>query len=154
MTRPLLFVDVDGVLHCLGATAPAQRYRCPNSFQLTIPDGTRQRLARLLEVFDPVWSTAWTTDAHDAFRVPLGLSEEPWPVLNWGTYKLPAIEEFAGDRPWAWIDDEALWELDKLGRDHISPNLLINPDPLVGITDTHVERLLGFAADVGAVHSG
>jgi hypothetical protein len=135
MAKPFLFLDVDGVIL-------AEREH------LTfIPVGTRERLARLLPVFEPVWATAWLGAAHPTFRDDLDLPDESWPYVDYKDFKLTAILRFAGGRPWAWVDDDAKWELASLGdsfRD-LPSSLVICPSYKVGITDEHVEALLAFA---------
>jgi hypothetical protein len=95
--RPLLLVDVDGVV-------------CPYGNELADPIGAGLRqvtvgfrpvwlslevaghLKRLGSVFQLVWCTSW----EERFEEPLGDD------CHW---KWPAIESFVADRPFAWIDD-------------------------------------------------
>ena len=84
---------VEGILHCI-----------------SLPAG--DRLRRLGEHYDLVWATGWEDRANDHLPSLLGLPEE-LPVLRFGGravfgsahWKLDAIDEYAGDRPLAWIDD-------------------------------------------------
>lgn len=143
--RPILFLDVDGVLNC---------YEHPDCEELRtsggltyVPRGTRERVARLLEVFEPVWATAWRGSAHAHHRDHLELSDTPWRHVDWEKEKLPSILRYAGDRPWAFVDDDAGWELSYLhpAFGEIPNTLIVVPDPEVGLTDEHVDRLLAFA---------
>ncbi len=134
-TEPLLFLDIDGVVNKIGPSFPRKLPKGRGT-PLHIPEGTAQRVARLLVAFEPVWATQWGKWAHRAWRGPLGLSGEPWPFLEYGGAKLPAIERFAGDRRWAWVDDKA---------ESSSNGLVISPHPEIGLTDEHVEALLDFA---------
>jgi hypothetical protein len=61
-------------------------------------------------------------------------------------WKLAAIEEHAGDRPLAWIDDafnDACWTWADA---RSAPTLLVPTDPAVGLAETHVAVLQDFAA--------
>ena len=84
----------------------------------------------------------------------LGLPEE-LPCLRFdgrarfGTahWKVEAIDEYAGARPLAWIDDS----LDKSCRawaaSRRAPTLLVPTESHLGITDAHTEALLSWARD-------
>lgn len=75
-TRPLLGLDVDGVLACFGGETEE---RDPNAWEVPpdsilghsaiyIPQGTSGRIRALIERFDVVWATqGWQYDAHDSF---------------------------------------------------------------------------------------
>jgi hypothetical protein len=151
--RPVLFLDVDGVLNCLNATVPVEHIHPGTGFQAFVPEGTRERLALLTEHYEPVWSTAWMSSAHGPFREHLGLPDRAWPYVQWAEYKLPAMLRYAGPRPWAWVDDDAEWEIKALGwTEAMVPGLVVVPDPRVGLTDEHVRELLIYAnADPGVI---
>ena len=58
--------------------------------------------------------------------------------------------EYAADRPAAWIDDNhgdasRLWALERE-----APTLLVDTSCAVGVTDEHVDELLGWARSVAA----
>ena len=58
-------------------------------------------------------------------------------------WKLDAIDEYAGDRAAAWIDDNIDDDLPGLGgRARCAPTLIVETLPAVGLTDEHVENLL------------
>jgi hypothetical protein len=151
--RPILFLDVDGVLN---ACPPRRGHPVSNKlgYPICIPHGTKERVARLTEVFDPVWATTWREDAHPNFAEDLGLPEEPWEHIEFKDLKLLSIIEHTTHyhltdvtiSPWVWIDDDALWEIRRLG---LVPDgkrsLAIAPDTGEGLTDDHVERALEFA---------
>jgi len=179
--KPLLFVDIDGVLNCPGSPdgacaelrvplkrmpAPDDRTRRmlaklfpgrdpdePEATHTTVwlPVGSQERVRRLAEMFEPVWCTAWRDGAHHAFWEILELAQTPeWPSVSWEGMKLPAILAMAGDRPWAFIDDDIAYELDHLDAPlpAAPEHLLVQPDSFVGMTDEHVIELLAFAARV------
>lgn len=152
MAKPILFLDVDGVLNVWHNTSQCTvEYVMINSgtaWQACIPVGTKERLAKLLEVYEPVWATAWLGSAHGIFSPPLALSEEHWPHIYFTHHKVTEILKVAGNRPWAWIDDDAEWEFKDLKwepHERFVDGLVIVPHPSIGITDEHVEKLLEFA---------
>lgn len=143
--KPLLFLDVDGVLNCFSAPET----HCLRTLHgvTYIPAGTKERLHRVLPHYDPVWATAWRGTAHGHFRRTLGLSRDSWPVLDWAALKLPSIVRYAAGRPWAWVDDDAEWELRQLHSAfaELPASLIVEPHGDVGLTDDHVTTLVEFA---------
>jgi HAD domain in Swiss Army Knife RNA repair proteins len=163
--RPLLLLDVDGVLNAFGSLfspeyeaerfEPITRNNCGH--RIRIPKGTRERIAALVDVFDPVWATAWSEDAHPFFAEPLALGE-PWPVVDLSTgtlhpgrsWKWRSVETYldATDRSAAWVDDDLSEEDFDWARDRCSlglPTLLVRTDAHVGLTDRHLMHLLIWA---------
>lgn len=160
--KPLLFLDVDGVLNAcppIKGVPVVQK----NGYPICIPPGTKERIARLLKAFEPVWGTTWKAEAHPHFGRDLELGEEPWDHIDsklWGCWKLPAIIEYATQRrmsgptvhrPWVWIDDDGRWEMEEIGLWHDKvKTLVISPQTSIGLTDDHVEEALAFAAKLKA----
>ncbi len=159
--RPILFVDVDGVVSLYGWERDAQPagsfFNVEGILHLISESGGRL-LARLTDRFELVWATGWEERANEYLPHLLELPFRDLPTLTFdgravfGTahWKLEAIDEYAGDRPAAWIDDNLnktchMWA--KLRR---APTLLVETDPSVGLTDEHVEQLLGWAAELKA----
>jgi hypothetical protein len=158
MGRPLLFLDVDGVLN---ACPPLDGVPVFNAkgFPICVPPGTKERIARLLEAFDPVWATTWRGDAHAHFCEAIGVDEDPpWDHIDsprGGAWKLPEILQYAWTlrmsgpdvhQPWVWIDDDGRWEMQQHGLWHDKvQTLVICPDTAKGLTDEHVEEALAFA---------
>ena len=77
-----------------------------------IPDEVGERLRRLAEHYEIVWATGWEERANDHLPEILGLPEE-LPFLTFdgsarfgsAHWKIEAIDDYAGDRPLAWVDD-------------------------------------------------
>ena len=63
-------------------------------------------------------------------------------------WKLDAIEEYAGDRPAAWIDDSVDEECFAWAEEREAPTLIIQTESPVGLTDEHVDRLFAWADEV------
>jgi Swiss Army Knife RNA repair-like protein len=158
--KPLLFVDVDGVISLFGFEPQLDRLPGPlhwiDGVQHCIPAASGPRLARLAEVYDLVWATGWEEKANEYLPHLLRLPFRELPVLTFegravfGTahWKLAAIERYAGDRPAAWIDDSLDDECRAWARDRPAPTLLVETDPAVGITDGQVDRLISWAASL------
>lgn len=144
--KPVLYLDVDGVLNCLDATVPCVRIHPGTDCEAFVPEGTAERLQRLLRVYEPVWSTAWLGDAHGCFQRHLSLPRAAWPFLSYERFKILSIIPHARGRPWAWIDHSASFELRRLNwfphYDAFLEGLIIETDPHVGLTDDHVEEML------------
>ena len=115
-------------------------------------------LERLAERFELVWATGWEEKANEYLPCILELPFKELPVLTFdgravfgsSHWKLDAIDEYAGDRPAAWIDDNMdgaceLWA-DAARR---APPCWCAPTPPSGLTDEHVELLLFWADEVG-----
>jgi len=157
--KPLLFIDVDGVISTYDFAADDMDPR-----HLHMVDGIlhhiraekADRIKALLPHFDSVWATGWGERANDHLVFILGMPEE-LEVVEFevapstdgsGHWKLDALTEFAGERPAAWIDDghnEACQEW-AAGRD--APTLLVSTDPFVGVTDGQVQELIEWAAQL------
>lgn len=159
MGRPLLLIDVDGVLALRNPrTDGYQLHRVVSSIgevhELWLNPTHGVALTILAQVYDIVWATGWE---HDAPRTlgPL-LSIPAFPVVGFtqrpriGTHldKLPDIERVAADRPTAWIDDEPGTAGRRWARARQTPTLLIEPKPDLGLDERHVSALLHFAVSV------
>jgi hypothetical protein len=157
--KPFLFLDVDGVLN---ASPPIEGHQVTRKlgFPICIPPGTKERIASLVEVFEPVWATTWRGDAHPNFAAELDLtSAPPWPYIKFRDLKILSILDYVVSvhmsgtsvRRWVWIDDDAPWEIDHLG---LVPDgrksLAIAPETGVGLTDEHVAQALAFAGSGNA----
>ena len=159
--NPVLFLDVDGVLSLFGfdtAREPPGNFHWVDGIAHCIPGDCGPRLERLAERFDLVWATGWEEKANEYLPFILGLSFRDLPVLTFdgravfgsAHWKLEAIDEYAGDRAAAWIDDNldlecAAWAARRTSR---APTLLVPTQPPIGMTDDHVDQLVAWADDV------
>src|SRR4051812_21698428 len=112
--KPLLLVDVDGVLSLFAGGAVA-----PDALVPTLVDGVPHVLSRpaaeaLLDLagdFECVWCTGWKDRADSYLPLLLGLPRG-WPHISFagvpgrgGHWKLGGIDAFAGaERALVWID--------------------------------------------------
>lgn len=165
--KPLLLVDIDGVLNCFGnlgaslvsfeqefqAAAPGSE----RQFTIRVPMGTLEHLQRLESVFEPVWCSTWEGAAHAEIGARIGINE--WPHIAFDnvrqpegqgpfTWKLETVIKAAGERPLAWIDDELYTDAREwaLGRNQSTPTLLVPTRPEYGLEAAQVDILLAWAA--------
>jgi len=146
--RPILFLDVDGVLVVSSSEQRANGTWWPTVGLVT---DAAALLARLAVAFDIRWATRWGHAANTDLSPQLGLPMLPVveldrPDTQWT--KLPAVMEAAGSRAMAWIDDD-------LGHDEWSwanhrhePTKLVQTEMAEGMSERHCEELLAFAASV------
>ena len=153
--RPVLFVDVDGVISLFGFDPSGG---LPGSFIAVdgilhcIATEVGPRLARLAERYELVWATGWEEKANEYLPQLLGIPSN-LPTLTFGGravfgtahWKLGPIGEYAGNRPAAWIDDSLDERCTTWARERNAPTLLVETDPAIGLTDEQVKRLLRFA---------
>jgi hypothetical protein len=157
--RPILFVDVDGVISLFGFPSggplPGQ-FHWVDGIAHCISGGAGTRLVRLAETFELVWATGWEEKANEYLPLLLDLPDDELPVLTFdgravfgsAHWKVEAIDEYAGDRPAAWIDDSLDERCTAWADARGAPTLLVETDAAEGITDAHVEQLLAWAARV------
>jgi hypothetical protein len=156
--RPVLFVDVDGVISLFGfnpSDSPPGRFHSIDGILHCIGHDAAARLARLAERYELVWATGWEEKANEYLVHILGMPGE-LPVLTFdgravfGTahWKLEAIEEYAGGRPAAWIDDNLDERAETWASRRAAPTLLVRTESPIGIGEEHVELLLRWADEV------
>lgn len=150
--RPLLLIDIDGVVSLFGFT-----HLPPAGLQPSAVDGIPHLLSiqagpllvRLSGTFECVWCSGWEERAEEHLPRLLGLPGG-WPYLSFTPgsgaparhWKLGAIESHAGpDRPLAWIDDSFDASCDAWVAERRAPTLLVRTDPATGLRDRHVKQL-------------
>ena len=156
--KPLLFLDVDGVINLFGIDAEEDsvlvkhEIRARREDDFTLPLCARPELAsqlrRLDELFEVIWCTAWFEGANGILEA-LGL-ERRWEVVHWDQWKLPAVVERAGSRRWAFIDDDLAWERRETAKQGFelpaSPeHLVVDVNPRVGLDRELMAELERFA---------
>jgi hypothetical protein len=151
--RPILAVDVDGVISLFGfdqelTEAPGELTMIEGMLHcISLPAG--ERLRRLTEHYDLVWATGWEERADEHLPTLLGLPRG-LPVLTFsgrarfGTahWKVDAIDEHAGDRPLAWVDDNLDETCERWAADREAPTLLVPTESDRGLEEAHVGALV------------
>jgi HAD domain in Swiss Army Knife RNA repair proteins len=152
-TKPILFVDVDGVISLFGFAPDVGQLPGPlhwiDGVAHCIPPAVGERLVRLAEDFDLVWATGWEERANDWLPEILGLPGE-LPFLTFdgrarfgsAHWKIEAIDAYAGDRPLAWIDDCIDQSCHAWAVERSAPTLLVPTESDLGLTEKHMETLL------------
>jgi hypothetical protein len=154
--KPLLFVDIDGVISLFGfppAERPAGTWLNVDGVPHLISATASRHLLALARAFDLVWCSGWEDKADEHLVQVLALPARP-PFLTFNAvpgsahWKLDAVDRHAADRPLAWIDDTFddschAWAAARRAR-----TLLVATDAAVGLADEHVALLERWAADL------
>ena len=159
-SRPLLLLDVDGVLNILGAGdgSPTECFGASGHLIRHRTD-LPELLARLRARFELVWATAWEQRANTGIAPRLGLPELPvicfsqHPGRALPTWKLPAVISHVGRRAFAWVDDVLGLDAHRWAAARREPTLLLDVDPATGLTPGHVNTLLAFAGALERVEA-
>jgi hypothetical protein len=156
--KPLLFVDVDGVISLFGGAAddrPPGTFHPIDGIPHFLSAGAAEHLLDLAAHFELVWCTGWEEKADEYLPHLLGLprgiphlSFERNPGRAHAHWKLAAIEGHAGTRPLAWIDDafnDACHDW-AAGRD--APTLLVTTEAHAGLTARERDQLRAWATSL------
>ncbi len=157
-SRPLLLVDVDGVLALfnLQGAAPTGVWHMIEGFPYYLSSGTAALLHEAAEHFELVWCTGWEDRANDHLPRLLG-TPGPLPVITFARnpgrgnahWKLTEIDAYAQGRPLAWIDDaldERCTSWAQSRNAEVAPTLLIQTEPHLGFDRPHLDELIAWAA--------
>ena len=157
-SKPILAVDVDGVISLFGFDEPPDREQA--SFQLIdgmvhcISLAAGERLRRLAEHYDLVWATGWEDRANDSLGPLIGLPDLPFLTFDGAArfgsahWKLGPIDEFAGDRPLAWIDDSFDESCYVWAQEREAETLLIPTESPLGLEEAQTEALVLWAGQL------
>jgi hypothetical protein len=150
---PLLAVDVDGVISLFGFEPgledPPGELTLIDGMLHCISLGAGERLRRLAEHYELVWATGWEERANDHLPQLLGLPES-LPYLTFAGraafgsahWKVDALDEYAGERPLAWIDDNIDETCRTWAAERAAPTLLVPTESDRGLEELHVQVLL------------
>jgi hypothetical protein len=156
--KPLLFCDVDGVISLWGFgedNRPPGVYASVDGIPHFLSTRAAEHLLDLSRSFELVWCTGWEDRADEHLPGLLGVPGGR-PHLSFGQatraqvsarahWKLQAVEDHAGDRPLAWVDDAfnaACWDW---AAARAAPTLLVATDPATGLDDAAAARLRAFS---------
>jgi hypothetical protein len=154
--KPLLLIDVDGVLNPYAAESCPEGYRDFDFFEgeepVRLADIHGKWLRDLATLFDLAWATDWGDEAHRLISPVLGLRKYPVIVFPPTPFapaeKVPAVRDFAGDRPVVWVDDVVTPEAERWAAERGTPTLLLRADPVVGLTEELVSRARAWAEEL------
>jgi hypothetical protein len=162
--KPILAVDIDGVISLFGFERPTEAHRvdprdAPGDFHLidgilhciSMPTGAQ--LNRLAKSYELIWASGWEDRANDYLPNILGVPELPYLRFDgraeFGTahWKLDAIDDYAGDRPLAWVDDSLDGSCYEWAERRQAPTLLVPTESSTGLTESHVGALEAWVRD-------
>lgn len=153
--RPLLMVDIDGVISLFGAGRPDSTRGSLHSID-GIPHflsfSAAAHLLALADLYELVWCSGWEEKANEYLPHLLGLPG-PLPYLSFDRsvgranahWKLDAIDSYAGDRPLAWIDDAHDADCHEWAERRPAPTLLVGTAPQTGLTAREAALLENWA---------
>jgi hypothetical protein len=155
MSRPILAVDVDGVISLFGFDEPpdraAAKFELIDGMVHCISLTAGDRLRRLSEHFELVWATGWEDKANDYLPNLLGIPELPHlsfdGAARFGSahWKLGPLDEFGRGRAMAWIDDNFDESCYEWAEGRLEPTLLVPTEPHLGLEEAHTEALSAWA---------
>jgi hypothetical protein len=164
--RPLLLVDIDGVISLFGGTerssgspfaGRAGSFHSIDGMPHFLSSTAAAHLLDLQRHFELAWCSGWEEKANEHLPHLLGLPPA-LPFLRFersvgranAHWKLAAIDEFAGERALAWIDDALNPACHEWAEARAAPTLLVQTEPEHGLTEREAVLLSGWAAELRA----
>jgi hypothetical protein len=176
-SRPLLLVDIDGVISLFGLASPTgpsavsgTARSSPRSTVSWSPTGgsfhsidgiphflssdAAEHLLALAPNFELVWASGWEEKANEYLPHLLGLPELPHLSFECSVgrsnahWKLDAIDAYAGSRPLAWIDDAFNDACYEWASMRETPTLLVETAPASGLTKREAGTLERWASSL------
>jgi hypothetical protein len=155
MSRPILAVDVDGVISLFGFDEPPDpklaRFELIDGMVHCISLPAGQRLQRLSEHYELIWATGWEDKANFYLPQMLGLPELPHlsfdGAARFGSahWKLGPLDRYARGRAMAWVDDNFDESCYEWARERSEPTLLVPTEPALGLQEAETEALAAWA---------
>lgn len=164
--KPLLLVDIDGVISLFGGTSASSgemfagrtgSFHSIDGMPHFLSAGAAAHLLDLQRHFELVWCSGWEEKANEHLPHLLGLPQS-LPFLRFersvgrtnAHWKLEAIDDFAGERALAWIDDALNAACHEWARARTAPTLLVETRPEHGLTEHETKLLSAWAAELRA----
>jgi hypothetical protein len=155
LSRPILAVDVDGVISLFGFEDPPDK----DSTRFQLVDGSVHcislraggRLLRLAEHYDLVWASGWEDKANYYLPEILGLPELPHltfdgaAVFGSAHWKLGPLDAYGKGRALAWLDDNFDESCYEWARSRPQPTLLVPTEADRGLDEAETEALIAWA---------
>lgn len=150
--RPLIMLDVDGVLNRVTSAAERRRlsyhegWRAHRTdvgglvFRLFLNPAHGPMLRRLAAETgaELAWGSTWEDDANQHVSPRLGLDELPFAPVRDFPHKADGIVPWTKGRPFVWLDDEpdATEACARVAGDQ--PHLVVPVDEREGLTERHL----------------
>ncbi|MFL5897537.1 MAG: hypothetical protein ACJ76D_03610 [Solirubrobacterales bacterium] len=160
--KPILAVDIDGVLLLFGFEEPPQwpaaEMALVGGAMHCISRPASERLRKLAGSFEVVWATGWEGRSSE-IASRLDLPEFPFLVFDGAArfgsahWKTAPLEEYARGRPLAWLDDSLEDRCYEWARSRPEPTLLVEVESHLGLQEVHVEALAAWAKSLAADRS-
>jgi HAD domain in Swiss Army Knife RNA repair proteins len=153
--KPLLLVDIDGVISLFGGEQLGRKdgsfHSIDGMFHFLSSTAAAHLLA-LEEQFELVWCSGWEEKANEHLPHLLGLPSA-LPYLSFeravgrsnAHWKLAAIDAFALERPLAWVDDALNDACHEWAAARAAPTLLVETAPEHGLTEREAKLLNDWA---------
>jgi HAD domain in Swiss Army Knife RNA repair proteins len=159
--RPLLFLDVDGVISLFGFPSrepPPGRLHWIDGVMHCIDETCGERVRALTARYEVIWATGWEEKANEYLPHLLSLPTRELPVVSFGGrarfgsahWKVDAIDAYSRGRAAAWIDDFLDEHCEQWAEQRREPTLLVRTESASGLTDELVEQLLDWADELSA----
>jgi hypothetical protein len=155
MSRPILAVDVDGVISLFGFDDPppreVARFELIDGMAHCISLPAGRRLLRLAEHYELVWATGWEDKANFYLPNLLGLPELPHlsfdGAARFGSahWKLGPLDAYCAGRAMAWVDDNFDESCYEWARARPEPTLLVPTEPQRGLEEAETDALASWA---------
>ncbi len=169
MSKPILFLDIDGVLNP-GAVSSGRRPEGYNTHRMR-PSGWTNPAVRPLKVWlNPdhgpklldlpvhlAWATAWEHEANEWVGPHLGLPKLPVVVFDDTNreddrvhWKTKSLVRYAAGQPFAWLDDELhpTYDAAYIRARTLASFKLIRVPPLKGLLDEHLDGVREWATSL------
>jgi hypothetical protein len=153
--RPLLLVDIDGVISLFSfepGARPEGSFHSIDGIPHFLSSGAAEHLLALASSFELVWASGWEEKANENLPHLLGLPELPYLSFERSVgrtnahWKLDAIESYAGEqRALAWIDDAFNDACHEWADAREGPTLLVETKPASGLTEREAQVLVCWA---------
>ena len=165
--RPLLLIDVDGVLNAVNRSQNTKVYNIfkaggtqpGKGFTIRFRHELSDWLAELAEHYHLVWCTTWDDLANTELAGRLGLPSLPVipcierdtypPTIHLAHFKQGVVERYVGDRHYAWIDDDFDTQRDLdwgyLRTERGIPTKILPIRGSAGLQRHHVDKLIAWA---------
>ncbi|HRY09027.1 MAG: hypothetical protein H6526_04960 [Actinobacteria bacterium] len=180
MTKPTLYLDIDGVLNAIPReiAPPGYSVRMMDGFTIHLHTELPAMVTALREHFDIVWFTLWNERAPLLMGPQVGLPDTPYLFTSWHIgeqvmldqgyppaaidrvlYAKSPILAMEADRAtqWVWIDDaHGHYDHAYLTQEGFDPAnfRLLRTDLRTGLTWADVERAIAWVPELGVVAEG